>query len=84
MGKKVKKPSYRKLQQELELCKLHLDETRDVMNIYYKEKEELRRKLVERVDTTMLQERIRLANALGQMINSVTEAVKFVIGKEVM
>jgi hypothetical protein len=37
-----------------------------------------------RVDTSMIDSRIKLANALGQMIQATTDAVKFVIAKETL
>jgi hypothetical protein len=43
-----------------------------------------KKKYDERLNTQMLDARIKLANSLGQMIEATSKAVVFVIGKEVM
>ncbi len=49
-----------------------------------KENQVLRQTIQQRIDTAMIDSRIKLANALGQMVHAQAEAIKFIIGKEVM
>lgn len=81
---KAKKPSYRKLKQlytELEAGYKLRD---DLLNTIRLENYELKKKLQERVNTTMIGERIRLASALGQWMEASAKAVSFIVGKEVL
>jgi hypothetical protein len=81
---KIKKPSYRKLAKMLAYEQMINDTRSKVIDRLGTELRAETKRANERVDTAMLQERIKLANALGQMMHTVTEAVKYVIGKEVL
>lgn len=52
--------------------------------VAHQERQALEAKLRERVDQSMIESRIKLANALGQMIEAVTRAVVVVVAKETM
>lgn len=83
--KQPKKVSpYRRLQQDLIASREMEALSRRLLGECQAETVRLRRQLAERVDTAMMQERIKLANALGQLMHTSCEAVKYVIGKEVM
>ena len=81
---KPKKPGYRKLwkiyKQQVENDKLNWATIATLRT----ENNDLRKKFQQHVDTSMIEQRVKLANALGQMMHTVTDAVKFVIAKEVM
>ena len=83
MPKPKVKLSYRKLKklyQELEAgYQLREQLLRDIR----KENYDLHEKLKARVDTTMIEQRIKLASNLGQMMNCVCDATRVIIGKEI-
>jgi nucleoside 2-deoxyribosyltransferase len=82
--KKVKKPTIKSLQQELKTCReLSAMRYNDWMKAI-KERDDWQQSAKAHVDTTMLNERIRLASSIGQMMDTVCQTVKYVIGKEVM
>ena len=82
--KKVNKPSYQQLKRSnAEL--LDMVQRRDQLHVAdLSELAKLRREAGQRLDTSMLNERIRLASSIGQMMDTVCQTVKYVIGKEVM
>ncbi len=82
--KKVKKLSYAALKRQVQSQVDSADHYCRLYNEQLDECAKLRAQLKERVDTTMIQERIRLASSIGQMMDTVCQTVKYVIGKEVM
>ena len=79
----TKKPGYRKLwklYRELEASYRLRDA---LLTTIRTENHELRKKLDARVDTAMMEQRVKLANGLGQMMNTVCDATRVIIGKEI-
>lgn len=79
---KPKRMSYRELQKRLTAQTeraeyFRLEWVREQATVAH-----LNKKVAERLDTAMLAERIKLANAVGQMMTVVTDAVRVIIGKE--
>ena len=81
---KARKPTLKALKAELATSRELCDQLRTALYQAQRERDEARKALSVRVDTAMIDARIGLANALGQMGHSISEAIKFVIGKEVM
>ena len=79
-----KKIGYRKLKKLYTDLQSAYTARNDVLTVLREENVKLRHQGSECLDTQMLDARVRLANALGQMMQTVTEATKFVIGKEVL
>jgi cellulose biosynthesis protein BcsQ len=79
---RLKKPTVRSLQEELRAAHQMINDLQSREFTQRARAEELERQRMVRVDTTMIQERIKLANALGQMIEATSKAVMFIIAKE--
>lgn len=58
------------------------EQRRKIITELQDENRELRNKLQARLDTSMLDQRIRLANSLGQMIEATSKAVMYIVAKE--
>lgn len=78
----MKKPSVRKLQAELKSLHLLNDALRTNEQRLNIKNKELEQRLQARLDTSMLDQRIRLANSLGQMIEATSKAVMYIVAKE--
>lgn len=63
------------------------DVNKDLINSIYRiqaDRDMWQKKAQERLDTQMLDARIKLASNLGQLVEAVSKAVTYVIGKEVL
>jgi hypothetical protein len=57
---------------------------RKLLEASHKQTELWRTKAEQRLDTQMLDARIKLASQLGQMIEATSKAIAYIVGKEVM
>lgn len=81
---KRKPPSIRVLKHLLEAETLWRKDLMVRIEALNKENFELKKAQQQRIDTSMIDARTKLANALGQMCYAQAEAIKFIIGKEVL
>lgn len=79
-----KKLSYHKLSKLLEEEKLTNTVIRSRMVSYNEEAIKLRAKMQERIDQSMIESRIKLAEAVAKLIGASTEAVKWIVAKEAL
>lgn len=73
----------RPTREEKRLLQAQADD-RSVIRMYERENTELKQKLQQRVDTTMLEERRKLASVIGQTLEAFARMIHVVVGKEVM
>lgn len=81
---KIKKPTIRSLQRELKSKEIVIHDLIERNKQLGLEINSLRNSLKNRNDDRMLTERRALCSNLGQMIEATSQAVKFIIGKEVL
>lgn len=79
-----KKPTVRSLKKELKDATLTITYWRERTTVSNAEVLRLKTLIQEKPDLTMMHERRQIATALGQMAGAVTEAIRYVIGKEVL
>lgn len=73
----------RRTKLERELLQAQADDL-SVIRMYERENTELKQKLQQRLDVSMLEQRNKLASNIGQMVQALAQMIHVVIGKEVM
>ena len=82
--KKIKKLSYRQLTQQVRGYQMDEQNWRAMHEMDQREIQGLKKALQTRLDMSMLQERTKLAGSVGQMVDAVSHAIRFVVGIEVL
>ncbi len=77
----AKRKSYAQLDHELKAALATIENMREQSG-YWKLKLAAEQKLNERVDTTMLDARTKLASQLGQMMDATSHAIRFLVAGE--
>lgn len=79
-----KKLSIKKLKQKLDTSRELCDQLRTSNQSKMIEVEHLKKQLQSKTDMSMIEQRIKLAYALGNITESLSKAINVVVGKEVM